>query len=107
MARIYLAFLTVLQTTLATSIANINATYGASPAPFYLDVSRRFEMETRQKLALTRFTDDLGLPLAADGPPTQNQTAVRDYWMHQYNWTQAQTNINELFVKSSVPPSSP
>lgn len=98
MARIYLASRAVLQTTLAASIANINATYRASPAPFYLDVSRRFEIETHQKLALTRFTDDLGLPLAADGPPTQNQTAVRDYWMHQYNWTQAQTNINQLFV---------
>ncbi|EHK19946.1 uncharacterized protein TRIVIDRAFT_46819 [Trichoderma virens Gv29-8] len=89
----------VLPTSLAASIANINAAYGVSPAPFSLKVSPRFELETRQKLAMTRFTDDIGLPLAADGPTTHNQTTVRDYWLYGYKWKKAQEKINSFFTQ--------
>ena len=67
---------------LFTIAQNFPATYGNAPAPIKIDVEPKFIGETRLKAFLTRYPTDIDQPDdLADGPPRQNTTAVRDYWV--------------------------
>lgn len=91
---VVLLCLTGLSTCHNATISNINAIYTTSIQPFTLDVHPQFEQTIRNRVAETRLTDDLGVPAFQDGPSTSNVTAVRDFWVNSYNWSQVQEEIN-------------
>lgn len=74
---------------------NFKATFGNSPAPFKIDVDPRFIKETVLKASLTRYAVDVEQPAWQDGPPRNNVTTVRDYWVNQYNWFDVQDRLNQ------------
>lgn len=81
----------------SATIDTINATYGATPAPFNIDVDPAFIEETQQKVATFRYTrDDLGFPAFSDGPPLSDARWFHDAWVNSYNWTQVQAELNSL-----------
>lgn len=65
---------------------NFNATYGSTPEPFKISVNRDFVETTKLKASLTRYPVDIDLPPLEDGPTHQNVTAVRDFWVYEYDW---------------------
>jgi hypothetical protein len=82
----------------STESPNFIAHFGATPSPFKIDVKPEFIAETKLKASLTRSTIDLDVPAWFDGPPTQNVSAVRDYWVHQYDWESVQEGLNKQCV---------
>lgn len=79
----------------AVSTQNFKAVYGSSPAPLKIDVDPIFIAETVLKASLTRYTVDLDQPDWVDGPPSHNVSNVRDYWVHQYDWSEVQDKLNQ------------
>ena len=75
-----------------------NATYGAVPAPFKIDVSPAFIARTKLKASLTRYAMDMDQPDFADGPPQHNVSTVRDYWASSYDWASVQRGLNAKYV---------
>lgn len=72
-----------------------HATFSKSPAPFMIDVDKTFIEETAQRVKLTRFPVEIDQPDLLDGPPVHKATSVRDYWMHDYDWSAVQKELNE------------
>ncbi len=61
-----------------------NAAFGTSPQPFQINVDPEFIANTKAKLSLTRYTTDLDQRV--DGPPRHNISAIRDFWVNEYDW---------------------
>jgi pimeloyl-ACP methyl ester carboxylesterase len=76
---------------------NLNASFGSSPTPMIIDVDPRFIAETRLKASLTRNPIDIYLLPFTEGIPSHNLTAIREYWVNQYNWSVVQDNLNADF----------
>ena len=74
---------------------SFKAAFSDTPAPFKIDVDRTFIEETVQRVKLTRFPVDIDQPDLLDGPPVHNSTAVRDYWIHEYDWFAVQDELNK------------
>ncbi|RYO96866.1 hypothetical protein DL765_011439 [Monosporascus sp. GIB2] len=62
-------------------------------------VDNEFIEATKQRVALTR--TPIGIPELEDqeGPPVHNATAVRDYWVNEYDWFEEQESINNQFLQ--------
>lgn len=74
---------------------NFKASFGSSPAPFKIDIDRKFIETTVLKASLTRYAVDVEEPDLQDGPPRHNVTTVRDYWVDHYNWFDVQDQLNQ------------
>ncbi|RYP57970.1 hypothetical protein DL770_010532 [Monosporascus sp. CRB-9-2] len=74
---------------------NFQGTFGHSPSPFTIRVDQGFIEATKQRVALTR--TPIGIPEleAQEGPPVQNATAIRDYWVNEYDWLEEEESINK------------
>ncbi|KAI0973030.1 alpha/beta-hydrolase [Xylaria arbuscula] len=99
--------------TLLVSLAganNLNFPFpydSVTPVPFEASVNREFVEETVLKASLYRPSVDLldGATSNAgwlEGPPRANMTALAKYWSKDYNWTQAQAEINRDFSHFAV-----
>ncbi|MCJ1403037.1 hypothetical protein MMC11_006259 [Xylographa trunciseda] len=91
-----LALILALSTKLVVS-QNFKATFGESPAPFTIDVDPTFIKETVLKASLTRYAVDVEEVDLLAGPPRHNVTAVRDYWVNEYNWFDIQDQLNQRY----------
>lgn len=78
--------------------SNFEATFGATPSPFQINVNPQFIAETKLKATLTRYTVDANVSAWYDGPPRENVTTVRDYWVNQYDWFSVQEGLNKQYV---------
>ncbi|RYP53552.1 hypothetical protein DL768_001507 [Monosporascus sp. mg162] len=78
---------------------NFHGTFGHSPSPFTIKVNQEFIEATKQRVALTR--TPIGIPEleAQEGPPVQNATAVREYWVNEYDWLEEEESINKQFLQ--------
>lgn len=76
------------------SSLSFKAAFSDHPTPFEIDVDRTFIDETVQRVKLTRFPVDIDQPDLLDGPPVHNSTAVRDYWVQEYDWFAVQDELN-------------
>lgn len=75
---------------------NFEATFSKTPSPFSIDVDQKFIEETKQRVALTRFPTKIqGQPDLAEGPTLHNATAVKNYWLEEYDWYNVQAALNE------------
>ncbi|KAG0651050.1 Epoxide Hydratase [Hyphodiscus hymeniophilus] len=83
----------------SVSRVNFVANFGPSPAPFTIKVNEEFIAFTKQKVALTRFPEDVDQPDFTDGPPVHNGTTVRDYWVNEYDWDLVQTQLNAKLIQ--------
>jgi hypothetical protein len=79
-------------------IPEIDATYSSTPTPFSLNVNPSFIETTRLKVQLGRIANDLGVAPFSDGVSTETAAALQDYWVHEFNWTAVQEQINQKFV---------
>ncbi|RYO82455.1 hypothetical protein DL766_007954 [Monosporascus sp. MC13-8B] len=106
MARTMLTLLLFTRFSLATAgypdhSPNFQGTFGHSPSPFRIRVDKEFIEATKQRVALTR--TPIGIPEleAQEGPPVHNATAVRDYWVNEYDWFEEQESINNQYAVPS------
>lgn len=76
---------------------NFKANFGSSPLPMKIDVDPSFIAETRLKAALTRNPIDIDVTPFTEGVPSHNLTAIRDYWVDEYNWSKIQKELNKEF----------
>ncbi|KAI9663717.1 MAG: hypothetical protein M1821_007207 [Bathelium mastoideum] len=78
------------------SIPNTNATFQGTPQPFNINVDLNFISDVHSRVQHARAPVPIdGLnPLNDDGPILANWTAVHDFWVNEYNWTETQANIN-------------
>jgi hypothetical protein len=72
------------------------------PKPFLIDVSPEFINFTVDRVATSRFPVDVQQPDWTDGPPNSVASAVRDYWVSNYSWTDVQTKINKRYNSHSI-----
>jgi pimeloyl-ACP methyl ester carboxylesterase len=88
---------------------HFKAHFGSSPAPTTIDVDPSFINETRLKASLTRNPIDIDIMPFTEGVPSHNLTSIRDYWVHKYDWTKVQHEINDDFhhFTTTVGPLSP
>ncbi|KAL2683343.1 hypothetical protein Neosp_007813 [[Neocosmospora] mangrovei] len=75
------------------SLPNTDATFDKSPKPFEINVDRKFIEETRQRVANARAPVFIGIK--GDGPSAENFTAVKDYWVNEYDWNATEAAINQ------------
>ncbi|KAM0417315.1 hypothetical protein ACHAPT_012696 [Fusarium lateritium] len=75
------------------SVPNVDATFHKSPKPFEIHVDRAFIEDTRQRVAHARAPVFMGAK--GDGPSAEIFTAVRDYWVNEYNWNATEASINQ------------
>lgn len=87
--------------TCASSSPTFKGSYLSSPLAFEIDVDRSFISETIQRVKQTRLPVDIDQPDLLDGPPVHNATAVRDYWIDEYDWFAVQDGLNEQYVHYS------
>lgn len=78
-------------------LPNIRANYSDSPEPFAIDVEPRFVDDVRYRVRTSRAPSLIeGLePLNSDGPTLANYSAIRNYWIDEYDWFAEQTSINK------------
>ncbi|KAI1296329.1 alpha/beta-hydrolase [Xylaria venustula] len=99
--------------TLLVSLAGANNLnfpfpYGSvTPVPFKASVDPEFIKETVLKASLYRPSVDLLDGATSnegwlEGPPRANMTALAKYWSKDYNWTEAQAEINGDFSHFAV-----
>ena len=81
-----------------TATLTFRAKFGASPAPFKIDLEPEFVHRTKLKASLTRYVSDLNQPDFVDGPPQHNVSTVRDYWVKHYDWFDVQNQLNAKYV---------
>ena len=75
---------------------NFQATFSKTPSPFSINVDEKFIEETKQRVALTRFPTEIqNQPDLAEGPPLHNATAVKNYWLNEYEWFDVQAALND------------
>ena len=74
--------------------SNFKASYGDSPQPFEIDVDPEFVSYVKLKVNLTRYTTAIHVPDWLEGPPKQNISSLRDYWLEQYDWFSVQARLN-------------
>ena len=82
-----------------TANLTFRAKFGASPAPFKIDLEPEFVHQTKLKASLTRYASDLNQPDFVDGPPQHNVSTVRDYWVEKYDWFDVQNQLNAKYVE--------
>ncbi|KFX97022.1 hypothetical protein V490_03007 [Pseudogymnoascus sp. VKM F-3557] len=75
------------------SVPNVNVAFHKSPKPFEIHVDRHFIENTRQRVANTRAPVFIGAK--GDGPSTEIFSAVRDFWVNEYNWNATEESINQ------------
>lgn len=85
----------VLASRIVLAADTFNANFGSSPAPFQIDVKPEFIQATKDKVSLTRYTEDFDQPDFVEGPPKHNVTTVRDYWVNSYCWEDVQSQLNK------------
>ena len=81
-------------------MANVDANFGPSPAPFTLKVDDDFISAQRDLVESTRApiaVQDLEPP-DSDGPTLANFTRIRNYWVNEYDWGSVQASINRKYV---------
>lgn len=86
----------------AFSIPNVNATYSSSPKLFSINVSPEFINFTLDRVATSRFPIDVQQPDWTDGPPNSVASAVRDYWVSHYSWTDVQMKLNQRYSSHNL-----
>ncbi|PNP45074.1 hypothetical protein TGAMA5MH_03123 [Trichoderma gamsii] len=75
------------------SIPNVVASFSSTPKPFKINVDPQFIEDTRRRVKATRAPVSIGEE--DDGPSLANFTAIRDYWVNEYNWEKTQDSINQ------------
>lgn len=75
------------------SIPNVVASFSSTPKPFKINVDPQFIEDTRRRVKATRAPVSIGEE--DDGPSLANFTAIRDYWVNEYNWKKTQDSINQ------------
>jgi hypothetical protein len=73
---------------------NFHATFSSNPTPFSIRIDQEFLDLTAAKLRLTRFSHDLDQPDLSDGPSVHTAQGIRDYWLHDFDWRQVETELN-------------
>ncbi|KAL7813117.1 alpha/beta-hydrolase [Trichoderma gracile] len=102
MLSIYIAlFLDLVWTSDAFSIPNVNATFSKTPKPFELHVYQGSIDDTRQRVLSARSPIFIETP-TYEGPSIENFTHVRDYWVHDYNWTMVEESINRRLQQFTI-----
>lgn len=76
---------------------NFVANFSDSPQPFTVNVDRDFIAITKLKASLTRYTTEINVTDFSEGPPRHNVTAIRDYWVNNYTWSEEEASINHQF----------
>jgi Epoxide hydrolase N terminus len=71
------------------------ANFSDSPQSFTIEVNKEFIDNTKLKASLTRFVTPIDEIELSDGPPVHNATAVRDYWVNDYDWYSIQKRLNQ------------
>lgn len=94
---ILLAFFSFVACRFPTHDLNFQATFENTPTPFQIIVNADFIDQTRQRVALTRFTKDIDQPDLLDGPPVHNATRVKDHWVNHYDWAEVQKSLNKQY----------
>lgn len=64
--------------------------------PFVIDVPEAALTELKQRLALTRWPDDVGDGSWEDGTPKEVLKAVMDYWHDRFDWRVSERRLNGL-----------
>lgn len=80
------------------SAYEFHANFGTAPSPFTIDVKEAFITKTKEKLALTRFADDMEQEDLLDGPTRHNASSIRDFWLDEYDWYETQDSLNDRYV---------
>lgn len=75
------------------SVPNVAASFSSTPTPFKINVDLKFIEDTRRRVEFTRAP--IPIPDVDDGATLDNFTVIRDYWVHEYNWTKTQESINQ------------
>jgi pimeloyl-ACP methyl ester carboxylesterase len=82
--------------------------YGAyEPVPFHVSVDPDFVEHTRQKAKTFRPTVDLldgdvSNPGWVEGVPSANLSALRDFWVDEFDWAETEEQINGNFSHYAV-----
>jgi pimeloyl-ACP methyl ester carboxylesterase len=72
------------------------ATQSEDIRPFRIEVSRESVGDLRERLARTRWPEQLpGAPWQR-GVPVTYLRDLADYWLHQYDWPEHQSKLNEI-----------
>lgn len=93
---------------LAQASAPYTFPYGAyEPVPFHLSVDADFVEQTLEKARSYRpstdlLDDDISNPGWLEGPPSANISALRDFWVDEFDWPQIEEEINSNFSHFAV-----
>jgi pimeloyl-ACP methyl ester carboxylesterase len=85
---------------------NFKAAFGQSPEPMIIDVNPAFIEQTRVKASLTRLAIDIDIPPFTEGVPSNNISAITDFWANNYDWAAVQSNLNRQYqhFTTTIPP---
>ncbi|KEF51830.1 uncharacterized protein A1O9_12167 [Exophiala aquamarina CBS 119918] len=85
---------------------NFKAVFGQSPAPLIIDVNPTFIEQTRLKASLTRPAIDIEIPPFTEGVPSNNISAITDFWANSYDWPAVQSDLNHHYrhFTTTIPP---
>lgn len=75
------------------SVPNVAGSFSSTIKPFKIKVDPHFMEDTRLRVKATRAPVSIGD--VDDGPTLANFTAIRDYWVNEYNWEKTQKSINQ------------
>lgn len=85
---------------------NFKAAFGQSPEPMIIDVDPIFIEQTRVKASLTRLAIDIDVPPFTEGVPSNNISAITDFWANEYDWDAVQSSLNRQYqhYTTTIPP---
>lgn len=74
-----------------------NMNFPSAPRQWNISVDPDFIAITKLKVALTRYHKDIDIPAWTEGPPQDNISELRDYWLYKYDWKVVEEQLNKEF----------
>lgn len=79
------------------SVVPFDQDFPSSPTAWNISIDRRFINMTRLKVATTRYHNSIDEPAWTEGPPRNNMSRLRDYWLNEYNWDDVEAKLNTQY----------